>query len=210
MVDYSRETSRERSVGRAEDMHSVIQRLKDATQEIRQTRTRRSVTMRRAASTEHDSTDSGYSRSSQMRNGSLNPNRKSLSLEQTAGQMEQNIWKGDDNSLSSLNSLDAGSDVDSRYYSMDSRLSGGSTQSEMIPGGPEKKKTKGIMGKLRKLTKTRSVEEQNYQPHGGSDSVTSDTDIRGSKKDLKERLTGMFKRSGSSSRSNRYDYYNNR
>lgn len=204
MVDYSRETSRERSVGRAEDMHSVIQRLKDATQEIRQTRSKRSVTMRRAASTEHDSTDSSYSRG-QLRNGSLNPNRKSLSLEQTAGQMEQNIWKGDDNSLSSLQSLDGGSDVDSRYYSMDSRLSGGSTQSEMIPGGPEKKKKKGIMGKLRKLTKTRSVEEQNYQPHGGSDSVTSDTDIRGSKKDLKERLTGMFKRSGSSSRSNRYN-----
>lgn len=39
-----------------------------------------------------------------------------------------------------------------------SRLSGGSTQSEVIHSG-EKKKKKGILGKLKKLTKSRSIDE---------------------------------------------------
>lgn len=40
---------------------------------------------------------------------------------------------------------------------MDSRLSGGSTQSEVVRG--DKKKKKGIFGKLKKLTKTKSVDD---------------------------------------------------
>lgn len=180
-------------------MQHVIQRLKDATQEIRHVSVRRTPSIKRASSTEHDSSYQSRNVRTQLRNGNLN--RKSLSLEQTAEQMDQSIWKGDDDSLSSMQSLDAGSDVDSRFYSMDSRLSGGSTQSEMIPGA-DKKKKKGLMGKLKKLTKSRSIEDQNYQPQAGSDSGANE-ELRGSKKDLKERLTGIFKRSGSTSRSNR-------
>jgi len=50
---------------------------------------------------------------------------------------------------SELGGLVRDSSLDSR---LDSRLSGGSTQSD-IPRGPRKKK-KGIMGKLRSLTKS--------------------------------------------------------
>ena len=41
---------------------------------------------------------------------------------------------------------------------MDSRLSGGSTQSEFI-GGENKKKKKGLFGKLKKLTKSKSIDD---------------------------------------------------
>lgn len=43
-----------------------------------------------------------------------------------------------------------------------SRLSGGSTQSEVL--STTKKKKKGLMGKLKQLTKSRSIDD-----HGGSD-----------------------------------------
>lgn len=39
-----------------------------------------------------------------------------------------------------------------------SRLSGGSAQSEVLPS--EKKKKKSIFGKLKKLTKSRSIDDQ--------------------------------------------------
>lgn len=42
---------------------------------------------------------------------------------------------------------------------MDSRLSGGSTQSEVLAG--DKKKKKGLFGKLKKLTKSRSIDDAN-------------------------------------------------
>lgn len=68
----------------------------------------------------------------------------------------QNIWRQDDGSVSSMQSIDSelggmvrDSSMDSR---LDSRLSGGSTQSD-LPRGPRKKK-KGLMGKLRSLTKS--------------------------------------------------------
>lgn len=115
---------------------------------------------------------------------------------------------------------------------MDSRLSGGSTQSEVLSG--DKKKKKGLFGKFKKLTKSRSIDDANgsqedfstkgvsprenferktkyptgfpvFQSVGGSDSdmsVAGDSDPRGSKKDLKDRISGMFKK-GSSSRSSR-------
>lgn len=68
----------------------------------------------------------------------------------------KNIWRQDDGSISSMQSIDSelgGMVRDSSYDSrLDSRLSGGSTQSD-IPRGPRKKK-KGLMGKLRSLTKS--------------------------------------------------------
>lgn len=76
------------------------------------------------------------------------------------------IWKQDDGSMSSIQSID--SDYNAyrgsmaRESSMDSRLSGGSTQSDM-PRGPKKKK-RGLMGKLRSLTKSRGGSESD----GGS------------------------------------------
>lgn len=95
-----------------------------------------------------------------------------------------------------------------RYYSMDSRLSGGSTQSEVITNVEIKKKKKSLLGTLKKLTKSRSVEDQSgagfYKHSGGSDSSigTEEGSVSGSKVDLKEKITGIFRRAGSSSRSN--------
>nr|CAH7735764.1 unnamed protein product [Callosobruchus chinensis] len=195
----------------------VMQRLVHATEDMRKIQTdvdrervRRMMGTRRATSTEHE-IDSDYRyRQPQLRKRSENSlKRKSLSLEHTT-QAEQRIWTNNDNSMSSLNSLELHSDIETsksrRDASLDSRLSSGSTQSEL----GEKKKKKGIMGKLKKLTKSRSIDDQdpeNFSPtrplsSKANSHADSSEDTRGSKKDLKERLTGIFKKSGSSSRSN--------
>lgn len=44
-----------------------------------------------------------------------------------------------------------------KYLNLTSRLSGGSAQSEVLPS--EKKKKKSIFGKLKKLTKSRSIDD---------------------------------------------------
>lgn len=136
--------------------------------------------------------------------------RKSLSLEQTAGQKDQVIWNNDSN-VSSLQSLD-GSDADSRRFTMqrdssvDSRLSGGSTKSEMLQR--DKKYNKGIIRKITtKLTKSASVDDPNssfdysMQTSGSEASINEDT--KHGKRNLKKKLTDMFKRG--SSRSNSLD-----
>lgn len=175
----SRETSPavENSLIRDErkpQVQSTMQRLIDATEELKRfqrlneedkdrERIRRAMGMRRATSTEHENAaiESTRMRRGFIRNGTTGSSlhRKSLSLEHTM-QNEQNIWKGDDDSMSSMQSLDGASDSDTRWNkrdtSQDSRLSGGSTQSE----SGEKKKKKGIMGKLKKLTKSRSIDDQ--------------------------------------------------
>ncbi|KAJ8939976.1 hypothetical protein NQ318_006158 [Aromia moschata] len=63
------------------------------------------------------------------------------------------------------------------------------------------------MGKLKKLTKSRSIDDQDpgtFSPTRAlSSKPNSNSDLednRGSKKDLKERITGIFRRAGSSSR----------
>lgn len=151
-------------------VQSTMQRLVDVTEELKRfqrqsedererDRIKRALGMRRATSTEHDNTDSNKYNRTFVRNGNTGSSlhRKSLSLEQTT-QQEQNIWKGDDDSLSSMQSLN--SDLDTRWSkrdtSMDSRLSGGSTQSET----GEKRKKKSLIGKLKKLTKSRSIDDQ--------------------------------------------------
>lgn len=73
-------------------------------------------------------------------------------------QNDQSIWKHDDDSMSSMQSIDSELGGLVRDSSMDSRLSGGSTQSDM-PRGPRKKK-RGLMGKLRSLTKGRTAESE--------------------------------------------------
>lgn len=125
----------------------------------RSDRMRRS-SMRRAASTETDTPEMGrhttrLNRSS-TQNGSLY--RKSISFDQSIQQEQKSIWKHDDGSMSSIQSVDSDIDRMMRHSSMDSRLSGGSTQSDM-PRGPRKKK-RGLMGKLRSLTKGMGAESE--------------------------------------------------
>ncbi|KAF5283459.1 hypothetical protein FQA39_LY04835 [Lamprigera yunnana] len=225
-----KDISREQSVTREDRKHqiqSVITRLGDVTNELRRyqrlteknrerERIKRTMGLRRATSTEHDNLPDG-SRSineATSGNGSVNVHRKSLSLEHIM-ENEKNIWRIDDDSLSSLQSIDGASDIDSRWgrrdASLDSRLSSGSTQSET---GASEKKKKGLIGKLKKLTKSRSIDDQDpghfSQPRTLSSKQNSGTDIdeKGSKKDLKERITGIFKRAGSSSRSNSLERHN--
>ncbi|KAM8716328.1 hypothetical protein ACLKA7_003242 [Drosophila subpalustris] len=203
---------------------SVLARLAEASEELRKfqrvtedeqerSRMRRS-NLRRAASQENDhhgSTSSVASAAGSQRgggrisrnssnNGSLI--RKSLSLDHSL-QRDQNIWRQDDGSVSSMQSIDSelgglvrDSSLDSR---LDSRLSGGSTQSD-IPRGPRKKK-KGLMGKLRSLTKSSRNSESEISIQGSDSDISVASDMRSSKKDLRGRLSGMFKRSGSNSRS---------
>lgn len=241
----SRETSpaigsRETSLS-PEEKHQqiqyIMQRLVHATEDLRKIqriyeddyereRMKRIGATRRATSTEHDILPN--SRFGVVRKPSVSSlKRKSISLEQTT-HVEQKIWTND-NSMTSLNSLELHSDIETgrsrRDASLDSRLSNGSTQSEI----GDKKKKKGIMGKLKKLTKSRSIDDQDpgtFSPTKGLSSKVSEKrnhsvinylymifqansqtdsteDTRGSRKDLKERITSIFKKTGSTSRSNR-------
>ncbi|XP_050314721.1 restin homolog isoform X2 [Anthonomus grandis grandis] len=175
----------------------------------------RKMGMRRATSTEAENVGSARygktikKQTSLERQGSLQ--RKSLSLEHNI-QADQNIWRSDDygDSLSSLQSFDGEADkMVKRDSSLDSRLSGGSTQSDV----GDKKKKKSLMGKLKKLTKSRSIDDQDpgtfSEPRNlsskSSTKNNSNSDVneeKGSKSNLKERISGIFRRSGSSSRSN--------
>ncbi|XP_065355494.1 golgin subfamily A member 4 isoform X2 [Calliphora vicina] len=202
---------------------SVLARLAEASDELRKfqrineeeherNRMRRG-NLRRAASQENDphgSQSSVASAGGSHRNGSKLSRsghngsliRKSLSLDHSI-QQDQNIWRQDDGSVSSMQSIDSelgGMVRDSSYDSrLDSRLSGGSTQSD-IPRGPRKKK-KGLMGKLRSLTKSGRNSESEISIQGSDSDISVASDMRASKKDLRGRLSGMFKRSGSTSRS---------
>ncbi|XP_070151041.1 uncharacterized protein [Polyergus mexicanus] len=132
--------------------------------------------------------------------------RKSLSLEQTSGRQESPAIWGTDSNLSSMQSLE-GSEIDSRGASLqrdssvDSRLSGGSTKSEMLDR--DKKYGKGIIRKLtHKLTKSSSVDDPNMtdyslQTSGSETSINESSKME--KKNLKKKLTAMFKRGSRSS-----------
>ncbi|XP_052870981.1 uncharacterized protein LOC128276566 [Anopheles cruzii] len=66
-----------------------------------------------------------------------------------------------------------------------------------------RKKKRGIMGTLRSLSLTRNKGTESDYSHQGSDSDLSIAgDIRSSKTNLKGKLSGMFRRGGSSSRTN--------
>ncbi|EFA11445.1 hypothetical protein TcasGA2_TC013627 [Tribolium castaneum] len=190
----------------AEDLRRLQKLTED---EYERERIKRSMGMRRATSTEHENVSESRYKSYQKRKTDGSLHRKSLSLEHTIAQNDPKIWKNDNDSMSSLHSLDMSSDVErwtTRDTSLDSRLSGGSTQSEFAG---EKKKKKGIMGKLKKLTKSRSIDDEDPGTFSPSRSLSSKQNSsselleeKGSKKDLRERITGIFKKSGSSSRSN--------
>ncbi|XP_058818505.1 myosin-2 heavy chain isoform X2 [Topomyia yanbarensis] len=156
--------------------------------------------MRRAASQENESAE-GHAGRPVMR--SLY--KKSLSLDQSLQNEQQGlIWKEGDDSMSSLQSLDSeyGSLIH-RDSSLDSRLSGGSTQSDM----PRmRKKKRGLMGKLRSLSLTRNKgSESDFSIQGSDSDLSIAGDIRSSKSNLKGKLSGMFRRAGSSSRADSND-----
>lgn len=149
----------------------VLARLAEASDELRRyqrlcdeekdrDRVRRGG-MRRAASTENDNgidnnTNRPIARINRASHGSLY--RKSLSLDQSMqGEQQQQIWKDSDGggSMSSMQSIDSEYGIRRGDSSMDSRLSAGSTQSDMPRS---RKKKKGLMGKLRSLTKSRGTE----------------------------------------------------
>lgn len=200
----------------AVDAATTAARLRRLTDELRASRIaerqrRHQATARRAMSTEPRDT---LSVSPATRTPSRAPSlkKRSISLEQTTKDQSL-IWKSvDESSVSSMQSLDG--DADNRLFTMqrdaslDSRLSGGSAQSEVLPS--EKKKKKSIFGKLKKLTKSRSIDDQvdstehvEFRPIGtvsqGSD---SDMSAAGSKRDLRGRLSDMFSRKGAMSRTN--------
>jgi hypothetical protein len=145
---------------------TVLARLAEASEELRRyqrlydeekerDRVRRSG-MRRAASQEHDNalevnTNRPIARLNRSSQNSLY--RKSLSLDQSIQvEQHQQIWKDSDvGSMSSVQSIDSEYGIRRGDSSMDSRISVGSTQSDM-PN--RRKKKKGIMGKLRSLTKS--------------------------------------------------------
>lgn len=118
--------------------------------------------MRRAMSTENGNSDSerppSAHRSSKTSASNGNLYRKSLSFDQSISGNPK-IWKNQNDSNSSIQSIDSeqyGGASGTRNYnrdsSMDSRLSGGSTQSD-LPRGTRKKK-RGLMGKLKNLTRS--------------------------------------------------------
>ncbi|XP_061385732.1 centromere-associated protein E isoform X1 [Danaus plexippus] len=201
----------------ASDAQATAVRLKRLTDELRASRIaerqrRQQTSARRAMSTEPRDTLSVTSSRTPSRAPSLK--KRSISLEQTTKE-QSSIWKTvEDSSVSSMQSLDGDADVRlftmQRDNSLDSRLSGGSTQSDVLP--TEKKKKKGLFDKLKKMTKSRSIDDHvnsevaDFRPIGtvsqGSDSDMSTT---GSKRDLRGRLSGMFSRKGQLSRGNSKD-----
>lgn len=166
LVKSNSQESTSGSVRDLDQITNVVGKLVAATDDIRQfqknfgeDRDKRRSSMRRAVSIENGVSDSErpptnrLSRSS-TQNGSLY--RKSVSVDQSLSSQNRNIWKNPNDSNSSIQSID--SDVQygggnyGRDSSMDSRLSGGSTQSD-LPRGTRKKK-RGIMGKLKNLTRS--------------------------------------------------------
>lgn len=156
----------------------ILSRLVTASDDIRQfqksfgdererERLRRSH-MRRAMSTENGNSDSERPPSTPRLSKSTSQNgnlyRKSLSFDQSISGNPK-IWKNQNDSTSSIQSIDSehygaggggggasGSRTYNRDSSMDSRLSGGSTQSD-LPRGTRKKK-RSLMGKLKNLTRS--------------------------------------------------------
>lgn len=165
-----------------DQMGSLMHKLTTASDEIRylqksfnedreRDRLRRNNSMRRAVSIENGVNDGDrppISRSSRTLAQNGNLSRKCLSVDQSLmGQSRAKIWRNATESNSSIQSIDsefefgggggggnAGAGHQARDSSLDSRLSGGSTQSD-LPRHTRKKK-RGIMGTLKQLTRSSS------------------------------------------------------
>lgn len=138
-----------------------VRRFQRQLEDDRERERARRYGIRRAQSTENDTPDmqrppTNRLSKSQTQNGSLY--RKSLSCDQSVNN-EQKMWKNNGDSMSSVQSVDGGyTGGFNRDSSMDSRLSGGSTQSD-IPRTRRKKKG-GLMGKIRNFAKSRGSENE--------------------------------------------------
>ncbi|XP_038208413.1 myosin-9 isoform X3 [Zerene cesonia] len=207
----SRSATPEQSTAESVSTGARLLRLADELRASRiAERQRRQLTnARRAMSTEPRDTMT-VSSTSRVPSRVPSLKKRSISLEQTTKD-QTSIWKSvDDSSVSSMQSLDG----DDRLFTMqrdtslDSRLSGGSAQSEVLPS--EKKKKKSIFGKLKKLTKSRSIDDHvdaevvDFRPIGNVSQQGSDSDMSatGSKQNLRGRLSDMFSRKGQLSRGN--------
>ncbi|KOX77405.1 Protein SOGA3 [Melipona quadrifasciata] len=191
---------------RTEKLEYTVKKLMDVAKELKESKkaadeintTRLKKIGKRSTSVESDPGKGITSRSKPRLK------RKSLSLEQTSARNEESrIW-GTDSNMSSLQSLES-SDAEGRALSLqrdssvDSRLSTGSTKSEMLE--QEKKHSKSIIKKITtKLTKSASMDDPNIsidlslQTSGSEISINEKTE----KKNLKKKLTDMFKRSSRS------------
>ncbi|KAK2586597.1 hypothetical protein KPH14_011471 [Odynerus spinipes] len=197
---------------RTEKLEYTIKKLMDVAKELKESKkTLDAISAKQLMKLNKRSTSVD---NTSRRGASPNPSKprlkvKSLSLEQTTGGgsiESQNVW-GTDSNMSSLQSLESNPRAFTlqRDSSVDSRLSGDSTKSEMLHR--EKKYNKGIIGKIRtKLVKSNSVDDANmtmgYQTSGSEMSINEDTG-KEEKKKLKKKLTDMFKRSNRSSSTSR-------
>ncbi|KAK7592726.1 hypothetical protein V9T40_007478 [Parthenolecanium corni] len=225
----SKSASRESSLVKEDSPH-LLHKLFDLAQQVRESSNhlnrdaaRRAFVSKRPASTESDNTME-TNKISQQRRGSLY--RKCISLEQTSSQYETyepHIWRVDDDTdasiISSATSFQSTEESYAQKFprrydpTFDSRLSGGSTHSEMLSSTLERKKKKGFLGKLKKLTKSsRSMDDgADAPPVNYRNQIEAATGSNGrnssniipyhrdttAKKDLKTRITGMFKSSDS-------------
>ncbi|KAK9505733.1 hypothetical protein O3M35_009721 [Rhynocoris fuscipes] len=216
--DYSRESSVGREDAKSHEVQEIMRRLTEAANQLRKSQSeekeaekkRRSFYSFRSSSIESDggveNLQSVKRRNIQAKGPAL---RKSLSLEQTSAQ-EEAIWSVDPDQEGSVTSMQSLEEMDKfrlgihrRDPSLDSRLSGGSTQSEVLPSSDKKKKL-GLFGKLKKLTKSRSIDRDSEMGSTGQFDPGSDTSLADDKnnRQFKDKISGMFKKSGSSSRGN--------
>ncbi|KAF6213538.1 hypothetical protein GE061_011258 [Apolygus lucorum] len=213
--DYSRESSVAKEDAKTHEVNEILRRLSEAAEQLKKTQmmderansTRRSFSSFRSSSIE---SDGGAVESVKRRTGVQRKNstlRKSLSLEQTSAQEQQQIYMDDtDGSMTSIQSME---DIEKfralhrREPSFDSRLSGGSTQSEVIPNSGKKKKL-GLFGKLtKKLTKSRSIDNDGSETGStGRLDPGSDMSLSEDKTTFRDKFSGVFKKSGSTSRGN--------
>lgn len=214
-------------------LNQLLARLVTASEDVRQFQKNfgderererlRRASARRALSTDNGSSDNERSSSTTKlskppsNNGTLY--RKSISFDQSVSG-HQKIWKTKNDSASSIDSEVGNSHslVYARDSSLDSRLSGGSTQSDL----PRRRKKRGLMGKLKNLTRGSKASDNdgsvnnNAKPEAsafltltssipqqidsGSDISLGNFDHKSSKSNLKERITDMFKRAPSAAR----------
>uniref|UniRef100_A0A0K8SU15 Uncharacterized protein n=1 Tax=Lygus hesperus TaxID=30085 RepID=A0A0K8SU15_LYGHE len=213
--DYSRESSVAKEDAKTHEVNEILRRLSEAAEQLKKTQMmeERASSMRRSFSSFRSSSiesDGGAVENVKRRTGVQRKNstlRKTLSLEQTSAQEQQQIYMDDtEGSMTSMQSLE---DIEKfralhrREPSYDSRLSGGSTQSEVIPSSGKKKKL-GLFGKLtKKLTKSRSIDNEGSETGStGRLDPGSDMSLSEDKATFRDKFSGVFKKSGSTSRGN--------
>lgn len=175
---------------------------------LRRNSLRRAVSIENGVTSDNERSIGGRLSKSSTQNGGM-LYRKSLSVDQSLGGQNSKLWKNPTDSNSSIQSIDSelqygGGGNYARDTSLDSRLSGGSTQSDLPRA---RKKKRGLMGKLKSLTKS----NKHIDTDGGSQ-MNSDSDVslvnydyKSRKSNLKGRLSDMFRRSASLSRNDSED-----